>query len=408
MEKENLLVITSYPPYGTTHHQSIVGIAACAKNTLESLKKKNPNLAITVLAEKLRTQDKKIYMENGMTIKRLWQRNSFITFPLFFKEILTTPNTKNIMFQFGFSIYGNLPSLLLLPIFLLLFKCIGKKVTFVLHEVVPSASEVSGHIHINNRLVIALYDMLFKVFYKMVVLLSWKVIVFEEIFKKRLNNSQNIVVIPIGIETISKHIDTGIARNKLHLNKGFLVMTFGYFAWYKGTDWIANVFTQINNMTLLIAGGENPNRTELPAYNTYVKSILTECKTNNITVTGFIPEEELPLYFAASDVVIFPYRTFMGASASLAMTCAFQKPFLISTVLENIFETKDFKNVFTKTALDKKDYIFSLSKTSLIEHLNTIKRDPLRIKTMAKVAKDIAESRSWNHIGSIYYEAIFA
>lgn len=407
MENENLLVITSYPPYGTTHHQSIVGIAACAKNTLESIKKKSPNLDITILAEKLKTHNENVYVENGMVIKRLWQRNSLFTFPLFLKEILTTSNTKHIMFQFGFSIYGKLPSLLLLPVFLFILKCIGKKITFVLHEVVPSASEVSGHMHVNNRLAITFYNILFKAFYKMVVLLSWKIIVFEEIFKKRLGNSKKVVVIPIGIDNLSTHINKDTARNKLHLKKGFLVMTFGYFAWYKGTDWIASILNKTNDMTFLIAGGENPNRTELPDYNAYVKNIQKLCKINNIKVTGFIPEEELPLYFAASDVVIFPYRTFMGASASLAMACTFQKPFLLSTALEDVFETNDIKTIFTKTSSDKKDYIFSLSNTSLMEQLQKIKNNPARINAMEKVARDIAESRSWNYIGSMYYEAIF-
>lgn len=434
MKVQQLLVITSYPPYGTTHHQSTVGIASCAKNTLLALAKVIHNRGstpkITVLSEKLEEQPATYYDED-ITVKRVWKRNSLTTFPLFLREVFKMPNTQHIMFQFGFSIYGKLFSLLLLPLFLFVLKLMDKKVTFVLHEVVPSAQEVAGHMHMKNSVSIAFFNLLFKTFYKMVTLLCCKVIVFEEVFKKRLNNSKNVVVIPIGIEKISTHIAKGEARKKLNLKNGFIVMTFGYFAWYKGTDWIAKAWrkdtrslgykdirkkkkspnipiSQYPNIQLIIAGGENPNRTELPGYISYSQNIRKVCKNNNVLITGFIPEIDLPLYFASSDVIVYPYRTLMGASASLAMAGAFQKPFLLSETLGEVLETKDFDAVFNKAGVSKKDYIFSLSKTSLLKKLDIIKKDPMRLNKMSEVSLAMAENRGWNRIGKEYYETIFA
>lgn len=397
MKTNRLLVITSYPPNGTTHHQSTVGIASCAKNTLTSLKKTDPKLNITILAERLGAIPENTYTENGMTIKRIWQRNSITTFPIFLREISKTPDVEHIMFQFGFSIYGKLPYLALLPLFLFILKLTGKQLTFVLHEVVPSAQEIAGHIHVKNSILIVFFNLLFKAFYKMLILLSFKIIVFEEIFKKRLSNNKKVVVIPIGIEKKINNISQKEARKKLNLNNDFTVMTFGYFAWYKGTDWIANVWRKTKNIKLIIAGGENPNRTELPDYIDYSKNIRKMCRNNNVWITGFIPEKKLPLYFAAADIVIFPYRTLMGASASLATAVAFQKPFLLSEALSPVLETNNF---------DKR-CIFALSKTSLLKKLNAIKKDHERLGKMVKISQAMAQSRRWNYIGKMYYETLF-
>jgi hypothetical protein len=92
--KHSLLVISSYPPQGITHHKAVVGVATYTKNTLTSLAKSDQDLSITVLAEKLPSSPD--YQDGQIGIKRIWKRNSLSSQVSILQHILfsndKTPN----------------------------------------------------------------------------------------------------------------------------------------------------------------------------------------------------------------------------------------------------------------------------------------------------------------------------
>lgn len=420
MNKQKLLVIASYPPYGKTHDRNVVGIASYTKNTLVSLRSqgKKRGLAITVLAEKL--SDKPLeYKEDGILIKRIWQRNSLLAFPLLLWEILSNHRaTENILIEFEHAMFGEMLYLTPLPLFLLLLKILGKKVIFVSHQVIADISEIAPHINIApGSLRTDIFNALIKLFYVFILRLSSKVIVSDEALKERLlglGDSNKISVIPHGVEQFQNLPTKKEARKQLEIAQNhFVVLSFGYLAWYKGTDWLVETFGALKHqkiktrIRLVLAGGPNPNHLEKNYYKKYVANIQRECRKTGILLTGFIPEDQIPLYFQACDLVILPYRTLISSSGPLSLAFSFQKPFLISDRLSKIFETQDLKEALKKAKLNKEKLTFELDE-GVTRKIREIMQNHSLQKKIKGVTKALSQIRSWVRIGSLYYNELFS
>lgn len=437
-----LLVISSYPPSGETHHKAIVGVASYTKNTLNALfdyaKKHNQDLEITVLAEKLEKnnviastarrsheiasssptprndnflQMHDSYQEGGIRVKRIWQRSSLSTYSQILKETHSHhKDTKQILLELELAMFGEMFSLLPLPFFLLLLRLMGKQTIVVIHQVVNDIAELSGHIDIKeNSWKIKLLNITVKLFYFLVVLFSSRVIVFDKVLKDRLGNKRKVLIIPHGVEAFSipeKHH----AREKLRIAKdSYVLLYFGFLAWYKGTDWLVNAYKKISslpNIQLIIAGGPNPNHKNKEFYQKYIAEIEKNCKEEGITLTGFVPEEQIPLYFAVSDLILFPYRTLMSASGPLSMAFSFHKPFLVRKSMQRLFATQDSEEILEKEHLNATDFTFE-GPVELSEKIQQSRTDRRFQNMLTFFSSQMAQKRSWNEIGRLYYETIF-
>lgn len=420
MKKQHLLVITSYPPKGATHEKRVVGGAVYTKLTLSTINKysqqKKNDLSIKVLAEQLKNPSSNNYNEEGIAVERIWKRNSLLTFPKLITYILKNfKNTDTILIEFEFAMFGKIIHLLPLPIFLLILKILRKKVYFVFHQVIEDVNEISEHIGIQkNSYKNKILTALFKAFYIFTLKLITKGIVFEEILKKRLANfgeKEKICVIPLGCEIFKNMPSQKSARSTLNIPKDdFVIMVFGFIAWYKGTDWIIN---QINNhqslitnrrVRLIIAGGPNPNHLDKPYYLNYIKEI-EKLSNQNIILTNFIPEDKVSLYFSASDLVVFPYRTLMSSSGPLTLALSFQKPLLVSRNFSKVFETEEITNILQKVKLKKEQFTFDLNNDFMKKLKAFIENSTLQKKNK-DFAKELSKSKSWNIIGSKYYHEL--
>jgi glycosyltransferase involved in cell wall biosynthesis len=406
-----LLVITSFPPEGIVHDKSVVGIASYAKNTLLALKKQQKELEITVLAEELNGK-KEIYEDANLSIKRIWKRNSLLTFYTLLKETLLN-ESKTVLIEFEVAMFGDFIFLLPFPIFLLILKLFGKKVTIVCHQVISDIEDLSGHINLNGEFKIYFINVFIGFFYKLMITLASKIIVFDKILKEKLSkfgDSEKIDVIPHGVEDFKSVRSRNKTREELGFKENdFVLLYFGFLAWYKGTDLLIEYFKDINNSDkstkLVIAGGPNPNHISKNYYQSYIRSIEEECKKNNIILTGFVREEDIPLYFQACDLVVLPYRTLMSASGPLSIAFSFQKPFVVSEALRGMFETFDINTSLNKLGIDKDALVFTNSEAKV--KILKIKNDPVLRKNIADLSKAIAEKRNWQKIAQLYNETIF-
>ncbi len=406
--KKNLLVISSYPQKGTTHNAKIVGVASYAKNTISALPK---DTKILVLAEKLDNVNSYKDSKN-VSVKRIWKRKSLFSYLNLLWEI-SKRKEKNILFEFELSMFGGMFSLALLPLFLIALSILGKKTTLVFHQVITDAKEINGHLNLPKMgLKTSLMTIMLWLFYFCVSNCVSKIIVFEEILKTRLSaltNSKKITVIPHGVEEFKNHKKEEDIRAKLGIkNTDFVILCFGFLAWYKGTDWIVDAFskTRRKNLKLVIAGGPNPNHKDKAYYQKYIKSIEEKCKKNNISLTGFVAEEEIPAYLKACDLAVFPYRTLMSSSGPLSMALSFDKPFIVSNKLNEIFETKDVKEILKDSKLDKEKIIFKTEK-DLFAKIKAISADREFEQKLIELSSILRRERSWKKIGKKYYEEIF-
>ncbi len=413
MKNLNLLVIGSYPPFGTIHDKAIVGGASYTKNTLLSIikkaTKKDITPKITVLAEEL--DDNTSYVDEDITVKRVWEKNNLLACWQLFKSIKNS-SAKDVLLTFEFSMFGSLLYLLPLPFLLIGIKILGKRLHVVLHQVITDASSMSGHLNIAEKgLKASVYSVLFQLFYTLITTISTSVIVFEEVLKKRLGNKDNIVVIPHGVEKNTLSITQAEARKKLDLplNKK-IVLCFGFLAWYKGTDWITSLFATEKNLSdtfLIIAGGPNSNHMTKPFYKKYIADIENSYNNKNTIITGFIDEKDLPLYFIACDLALFPYRSLMASSGPLSFAFTFHTPFLLSEPLVDLAITQDFSDVLTQEGINLDDLLFSLDHKAASTIKNTLS-DTKKIQTLEKFSSQIAYKRSWETIGDHYLTALLS
>ena len=419
--RENILAVTSFPPRGKTHADQVVGIASYAKSTFRALGKAidtKKRLSFEILAEKLPGETD--YKKGNIHVKRVWERNSFGAFMNLGREIFKNyKNTKTVVIEFELSMFGGIIYLLFFPLFLGFLKLLDKKIIFVCHQVIPDMRELAPHINLaNESFKTDIMSFMLKIFYRYVLLLSSKVIVFEEGFRNRLSkfgNPQKIVVIPHGVEKFKNVPDKIKARKKLGIPaSAFVILSFGFIAWYKGTDWLVHTIEELKekqglkarDLQLILAGGPNPNHEDKEYYQKYFKGITKECRREGFTLTGFVPENLIPTYFKAADLIVLPYRTFMSSSGPLSITFSFDKPFLLSPKLGALLDSKDLKALLSRLKIKENELVFQNSNGDFAKKVNKLRRSSgLRTK-LARFSREARKMRSWDIIGRKYYEAI--
>ncbi|OGG17536.1 hypothetical protein A3D78_02775 [Candidatus Gottesmanbacteria bacterium RIFCSPHIGHO2_02_FULL_39_14] len=412
MPQDRLLVITSYPVKGKIHGVGTVGIASYTKNTLlnilKAAKTAGVSLQITVLAEKLSPEQSREYTEDGIKVRRIWQRGSIGSFLEIYREVLKE-EADRILLEFEVFMFGNPLNLFFFPMLLLLIKIKSKKIYFVPHQIIADINDLSGHINLQkNSLGVKFLNVLIDLFFRISIQLTFQTIVFEESLKKKFRGNllKKIKVIPHGVERVTPVLTAGEARKQLGIKDEFVVLYFGFLAWYKGADWLVeNIKDQ--NIKLIIAGGANPNHLDKPYYHKYLKSIeeAAEASNGKITVTGFVEEKNIELYFRAADLVILPYRTFMSSSGPMSIAFSFGKPVILSDALLPYKATPDFAMCMEEVNLSDEEIFFSLSDDSLNKILSGIKSHGLG--KLADFSLLMKEKRSFNRIGEDYFRFIF-
>ena len=135
----------------------------------------------------------------------------------------------------------------LLPFFLLILRLFGKKIYCVCHQVIADLNTVSGHINLQeNGWRIWILNIFQKIFYLLMFIPINKAIVFDDALKIRLQRiikHLRIVVIPLAVELFNTLVTREQARKQLNIpEENFVLLCFGFLAWYKGTDWLIQEF----------------------------------------------------------------------------------------------------------------------------------------------------------------------
>lgn len=125
-------------------------------------------------------------------------------------------------------------------------------------------------------------------------------------------------------------LTSGECRRKLQVpESGRMVLFFGYIRHYKGLDILIRAMAILNREEeyhLLVAGEcyENPS-----AYQDLIDQLGLRDRV--VFRNAYIPNEEVGLWFGASDVVVLPYRS-ATQSGILQMASGFGKPAIATDV----------------------------------------------------------------------------
>lgn len=149
-------------------------------------------------------------------------------------------------------------------------------------------------------------------------------------------NEDKIFVKPFGLYENYKHdYDKDLAKKELGVEEKFVILSFGSIRKYKGISYLVKAFSalpeSIANSSRLVIAGEDWGDDEL--------GNLVESSPYKHKITfnsNFVPDDMIPKYFSAADVVVLPYlKTSGSAVAHIAM--AYGRP-IITSDLETMRE----------------------------------------------------------------------
>ncbi len=404
-QPNSLLVISSYPPKGTTYGDQVGGVASFTKNNLLPLAQKQK---IIVLAEILNRRE--LYEEGNILVCRCWRRNFPGIYLDLLKGIFSFSKIIQIKVQFEFSLYGDFLITAFLPLFLLFLKILQKESIIVIHQVLLNLRSLSGHLGwFQDNFKESFFSFFLRWYYRFLALTTEKIVVLEPIFKKRLErvgiNANKVFVIKHGVDRSISFVNKSTARSKLGIDKNNLViLSFGFLTWYKGSDLLVEAFNRLNKKfpdkktSLILAGGESITQKQKQHYRQYIKSLYKSADKNpKITITGFVPEQSLKLYFGAADLVVLPYRTFMSSSGVLSLTLSFNKPFILSETLKGWFDDLE------EDAQKLPDFLFfKASVNNLAKSLEKIIFDETKLKVLSGLSFKLSRARDYQQIALAY------
>lgn len=399
-----VVVIASFP--GRTD-RSIKDIDAVASYTDHFTKFFRKTLArrgreVVILAQKIGSEES-WYVENGMLVARVWDKGS----PGAFLQIIKTMllffrNIRTVLVQFEFHQFGGITTTALFPAFLIALRLINRHVTLVMHQVVEDITTLTGHVNIpKGSLKAGIFNAALRSFYIVTSKIAQTLVVHNTYLASRftrMTGRSDVIVIPHGLGAIKGRMSKSQARKLMgYKPDDTVILSFGFLTWYKGSDWLVRQFAKNNNLSsynLLMAGGESPNLKDQPHYQSYASHIQHDAgKKSNIRLTGFIEDGDIPAVFAAADLVILPYRTLISSSGPLAMTIAFEKPFIMSKNLKPYLSDPDFACAVAESGSTEDILTFSLSPRTLKQ---SISRALLNKQSLIKLSQTLKTSRKWD------------
>jgi glycosyltransferase involved in cell wall biosynthesis len=121
---------------------------------------------------------------------------------------------------------------------------------------------------------------------------------------------QSLLVAPNGVE-LEKYAGLPSpveARQRLNLKEGQTVGFTGHIYPGRGADLLFELAKQMPQVNFLWVGGT-------PELVDFWRGKLTDANMSNVTMTGFVKHEVIPLYQAAADVLLMPYSRSISASS---------------------------------------------------------------------------------------------
>ncbi len=139
-----------------------------------------------------------------------------------------------------------------------------------------------------------------------------------------------ITIIPLGLNNQYPVLEKSLAREKLGIEEENIILFFGLLRPYKGVRFLIQAFNDlpdnlIRSTRLLIVGEvwEDRESFSLAEKSPYRDKISM--------VNRYIPDDEIPLYFSASDVLVLPY-TRVSQSAVAPIGMAYGLPIIATRV----------------------------------------------------------------------------
>jgi len=218
---------------------------------------------------------------------------------------------------------------------------------------------------------------------RVAVTISKYVTILEKKYK-----AKNIVLIPHGTFEIPEEPSYELPAGPLK------VMTFGKFGTYKKVEILIDAVEKVRKTTgadleVVIAGTDNPNT---PGYLENVKNQYKDVA--QITFTGYVAEEDVPVIFGESAMVVFPYTSTTGSSGVLHQAGSYGK----AVVMPDLGDL----SILVKEEGYRGEFFDPLSTDSLAVAIEKIVADADYRNELAKANYDAATAYPMSRITNMY------
>lgn len=368
--KKTKLVISGWPSSYCDSQHSGVSIFTKAIVMAEAIQN---NQKIVVFAEKNGNNKPLVLAGGKVLVLRIFDHKHPSLYPAILRFLNLFSNISQVTVHSEFSANGSKKHFLLNLPFLLLIRFTGRRIRFFAHNIVTDMSEVGPHFGIKPGSILARFMSIgMKLYYMLLSLTVSEVVVMSDILYERAvrimgKGKLNLRQIPVWQQS-KPTVGRDALRQELGISKHeTLILYFGFLTWYKGVDWLVKSFKRLcsdnphGKYRLVLAGGPSFTFNSKPYYRKFYQAILEEAAKNpHITLTGFIKDTQVGNYFGASDLVVLPYRTMIGASACLSQAIAYHKPFMVSSHLMGSMENALWQKQMEECGLAAKDISFQL------------------------------------------------
>ncbi len=190
---------------------------------------------------------------------------------------------------------------------------------------------------------------------------------------------KKIAVIPHGIPE-KKRLDRSVSRKRLGIPDSAIVfLFFGTVREYKGIDVLIQAFKKVRGDVYLVIAGK-PWIDPEP----YVK--LAEGAENIKFDLRLIPDEEVPYFLSAADLVVLPYRWFSSQSGVSSLAIGYGLPVVVSDA-GGLPDVADPEAVFLAEDID-----------GLAEKMQRFVDDPDFRKKLESTARKVKEEFSYKRV----------
>lgn len=341
-QKDTILVVSAYPPrssYGINH-----GIAWYTKKLLTS-HAKNFGKRFVVLSERNGDNRSFVDADDKIFVLRVFDRKRKSLYPTILRWLAKFNRISHVHVHSEFATRGISHFVLLIP-FLALIRLMGKRITFFSHNVVDDVSLVAYNLGLRSKAQRRLLNLALRLYYRLLGRLVSRVVVLDSTLAKRLRtlmSTTEILVLPMSVSR-KRRVAAKTLRKRLEIQPGEKVLLyFGFVTHYKGADWLIRGFDRLSmagkarGVKLIVAGGPSYSLGDTSHYQRYHRELVAVAKRNDqIIVTGHVSESEVGAYFSMADLVVYPYRGFMGASGSLNHALSYGKPFMVSSKMREM------------------------------------------------------------------------
>lgn len=310
-----LAIVTAYPP-------SKVTLNEYAYHLVKSFRKQD-RVSEVILLTDVGPDEAVVEPEHTgckITIVQCWKFNKYNSvFTVMSAVKSTKPDA--ILFNLQFMKFGDKKIVAALGL-LLPWLCKIRRIPCItlLHNIMEQVDLASAGFT-KNKILQRLYNFIGATLTRF-ILASDTVVVTISKYVTILENKykvSNIALIPHGTFEIPQEPSYNIPEGPKK------IMTFGKFGTYKKVEGMIEAVEKVRKDTgqtleIVIAGTDNPN---VPGYLERVQQKYQHVP--NLTFTGYVEEEDVPVIFGESAIVVFPYTSTTGSSGVLHQAGSYGK-----------------------------------------------------------------------------------